>query len=88
MGCDPRVWIGKGDRPCRLVVTCSGCGKPAFVAEPDGAQVAACPFCGVTEKAPDEASTAWERHKSVCKCGPTDHPPAPGKMLADRIGAG
>jgi len=69
MGCDPRVWIGKGDRPCRLVVTCSGCGKPAFVAEPDGAQMAACPFCGVTEKAPDGAAAAWERHKSVCKCG-------------------
>jgi hypothetical protein len=69
MGCDPRVWVGKGDRPCRLVVTCSGCGKPAFVAEPDGERVAACPFCGVAEKAPDEAAATWEHHKSVCKCG-------------------
>jgi hypothetical protein len=69
MAGDPRVWIGKGDRPCRLVVTCSGCGKPAFVTEPDGAQMAACPFCGMTEKASDEAASAWGRHKSVCKCG-------------------
>ena len=69
MGCDPRVWVGKGDRPCLLVVTCSGCARPSFVADPDGAQMAACAFCGVTAKAPDEAVSAWEHHKSVCKCG-------------------
>ena len=78
MGCDPRVWIGKGDRPCKLVVTCPGCTKPSFVADPDDAQMAACAFCGVTGKAPDEAVSAWEHHKSVCKCGKVDSTPALG----------
>ena len=69
MAGSPRVWVGKGDRPCLLVVDCPGCTRPAFVSDPDGSPSVACKFCGVTGgTVPPEALAEWAHHKTVCKC--------------------
>lgn len=70
MAGSPRVWVGKGDHPCRLVVDCSTCARPAFVLDPDGSPSVACRFCGLVKgTVPPEALAEWTKHKTMCKCG-------------------
>lgn len=68
----PRVWIGKDDAPCRLVVDCPNCERPAEVRDPDAGEsadrVVACLVhckrvvtCDVSE-----ALKYWNHHKERC----------------------